>query len=113
LIKFFRVSTPKFTKFHQKIRHSLFQWFSNFLARGTLKETKIFSRHTQVNFDRKTVIFRLVEKKFAAPFEFLTAPQSAAAHSLKTTGLFEARRQQNFSNKTKFISHVSQQTFKI
>jgi hypothetical protein len=26
-------------------------------------------------------------KKFAAPFEFLTAPQSAAAHSLKTTGL--------------------------
>jgi hypothetical protein len=31
----------------------------------------------QPNFDRR--------KKFAAPFGFLTAPQSAAAHSLKTT----------------------------
>jgi hypothetical protein len=28
-------------------------------------------------------------KKFAAPFEFLTAPQNAAAHSLKTTGVLE------------------------
>ncbi len=41
------------------------QWFSNFLARGTLKETKIFSRHTQANFDRKTVIFRLISMIFS------------------------------------------------
>jgi hypothetical protein len=42
------------------------------------------------NSDRKTVKFRIVKKKFAAPFEFLTAPLSlsAAAHSLKTTELF-------------------------
>jgi hypothetical protein len=55
------------------------------LARDTLKETKIFSRHTQANFDRKTVIF---EKKTAL-FNFLAAPLSAAAHSLKTIDLID------------------------
>ncbi len=51
------------------------QWFSNFLARGTLKETKNFSRHTQANFDRKTVIFRLVEKKLRHPLNFWRHPK--------------------------------------
>jgi hypothetical protein len=41
----------------------------------------------QPNFDRKTQIFRFVEKKLAALFEFLTAPLSATAQSLKTTEL--------------------------
>jgi hypothetical protein len=57
------------------------QWFSNFLLRGALKEIKNFSRHNQANFDKKNC------KKFAAPFKFLKAPKSAAAHSLKTTGI--------------------------
>jgi hypothetical protein len=39
------------------------------------------------NLDRKTGTFDLVKQKFAEPFKFLTAPQSAAAHSLKTIGL--------------------------
>jgi hypothetical protein len=43
------------------------QWFSNFLALGTLKDTKIFY---QTNFDRKTVIFRLVEKNLRHPLNF-------------------------------------------
>ncbi len=63
------------------------QWFSNFLARGTLKETKNFSRHTQANFDKKNCDISSCRKKFAAPFKFLMAPQGAAAHSLKTTGI--------------------------
>jgi hypothetical protein len=54
----------------KKYFDTIFQWFSNFSARGTLKETKIFSRHTQANFDRKTVIFRLVEKNLRHPLNF-------------------------------------------
>jgi hypothetical protein len=46
------------------------EWFSNFSARSTLKETKVFSRHTQTNFNRKTVIFRLVEKNLRHPSNF-------------------------------------------
>jgi hypothetical protein len=65
----------------------LTQWFSNYLARGTLKETKNISRHLQANSGKKTLKFRLVEKKITAPFKFLMAPQGAAAHSLKTTDL--------------------------
>jgi hypothetical protein len=48
----------------------LTQWFSIFLTRGTLKETKIFSRHIQANFDRKILIFRLVEKNLRHPLYF-------------------------------------------
>ncbi len=48
---------------------------------------KKFSRHTQANFNKKNCKISSCWKKFAAPFKFLTAPQSAAAHSLKTTAV--------------------------
>jgi hypothetical protein len=47
------------------VQKAVWQWFSNFLARGTLKGPKIF---------RGTPKQISIEK-----------PQSAAAHSLKTT----------------------------
>jgi hypothetical protein len=58
--------------------------FKLFGSRHPERDQNFFAAHAS-KFRYKNCNISSCRKNFAAPFKFLTAPQSAAAHSLKTT----------------------------